>query len=298
MKNNNGLRHLVIYIVYISIIFISCNKPSSRILSPPPLIDYTSSDSIAPANLIAYWPFENNVDDVVGNETGTAINVTYTEGIKGKAYQGGDSTYATIAANPAFSNLASFSFSIWYKLTSQPTLYDPGGMFFLAGESNLDELVYEIEPYSPVSEDSVRIHHGFNDLGSPNYQLFVLEAYDTMAIGKWVHLVTTYDGDSSIYTIYQNGVSILNSSVFGLHINPTKMWTDNTETTPLGHLSFAGDEPRNIFIGTWPPTLFGVSPTLGTNGCFRGAMDEIRVYNKALTKDEVTGLYINGMAGR
>ncbi len=84
------------------------------------------------------------------------------------------------------------------------------------------------------------------------------------------------NGDSSRYTIYQNGVAILNSSPFGLHINPTLMWTDDTKTIPLGNLSFNGDEPQNIFIGTWPPTLFGVSSLLGSNGCFRGAMDEIK----------------------
>ncbi len=107
------------------------------------------------------------------------------------AYQGSDSAYATIAANPAFSQIRSFTFSMWYKLAEQQPLYDPGGMFFLSGQTNLAELSYQIEPYSPVSGDSVKVHHGFTDLGSPNYQTFVMEAFDTMAIGKWVHLVAT-----------------------------------------------------------------------------------------------------------
>jgi hypothetical protein len=297
-KINSGIYYAVICIAYTGITFISCDKPYSIQASPQTPIVFTASDSVATANLIAYWPFENNVNDVVGNETGTAVNVTYTDGIKGKAYQGGDSVYATMAANPAFSYLSSFSFSIWYKLAAQQPLSDPGGMFFLAGNTNLSELIYEIEPYFPESGDSVKVHHGFVDLGSPDYQLFVMEAFDTMAIGKWVHLVTTYDGNSSACTIYQNGVSILNSSVFGLDINPTQMWTNNTQTTPLGNLSFTDDEPRQVFIGTWPATLFGVSASLGSNGCFRGALDEIRVYNKVLSQEEVTALYVDGLEGK
>jgi Concanavalin A-like lectin/glucanases superfamily len=297
-KISNGLYHSLILIACIIITFISCNKPFTSVPSPQLPTSLTASDSVAAANLIAYWPFEDNVNDVVGNQTGTAVNVGYITGVKGKAYQGGDSAYATVAANPAFSNLSSFSFSIWYKLAAQQPIYDPGGMFFLAGNSNLSELIYEVEPYSPQSGDSVKVHHGLTDLASPAYQTFVMEAFDTMAIGKWVHLVTTYDGISSAYTIYQNGVSILNSSPFGLHINPTQMWTDDTKTNPLGNLGFTGDAPAKVFIGTWPPTLFGVSASLGSNGCFRGAMDEIRVYNKALTQEEVTELYVDGMAGK
>jgi hypothetical protein len=161
----------------------------------------------------------------------------------------------------------------------------------------LNELIYEIEPFHPVSNDSVKIHHGFTDLGSPAYQGFTMESFDTAAIGKWIHVVTTYDGGSSTYVVYQNGVPINNSSAFGVNTS-TAMWTDGSKTTPLGNLSFASDPPKMIIIGTWPATLYGVSPSLGANGSFKGQMDELKIFNKALSQQEVAGLYLNGKAGR
>jgi len=276
----------------------SCSKKSSS--PPPPVLigGYASSDSVASANLIAYWPFDGNSNDVKGNLTAHAVQVTYGTGMRGQAYQGGDSTYATLVPDAAFSTLGSYSTSLWYKLTAQPTAGDPGGLFFLSGTANPNLLLCELESYAPVSGDSVKIHHGFFDVISPAYQGFTMESYDTAAIGKWVHVVTTYDGSSSTYVIYQDGVAIGNNSAFGQNITLTHMWTDGTMTTPLGSLGWGSDAPVQIVIGTWPAGLYGVSPSLGSNGCFRGELDELRVFNKALSTSEVAGLYLNGKAGR
>jgi len=280
--------------------FLSCSKSSNNVAPPTPLGGYISSDSVAPGNLVAYWPFDGNANEQKANITANTVGATFTTGLRGQAYQGATGAYSTLTlpSGNAFSSLGSFSVSFWYKLPSQQPAGNPGGIFFLTGASNLNELIYEIEPYSPVSGDSVKIHHGFNDLGSPDYKLFVMESYDTAAINQWVHVVTTYDGGSSTYTIYQNGAPIGNNSAFGQNITPTPMWTDGTKTTALGNISFASDPPTGIVIGTWPPTLFGVSPTLGANGCFLGQLDEFRVFNKALSSSEVTGLYLNGKSGR
>jgi hypothetical protein len=178
-------------------------------------------------------------------------------------------------------------------------------LFFLGDATVQDELIYEIEPYHPVSGDSVKIHHGFNDLASTGaYQLFVMESFDTTAINTWINCVTTYDAITSTYIIYENGTPIGNSSAFSPappanpYVTPTLMYTDGTKATPLGALGFPGHDPTTIYIGTWPPGLFGVSPTLGASGGFTGQIDELRVFNKALSTSEVAALYLNGKAGR
>jgi hypothetical protein len=281
--------------------FISCSDDDDTVAPPSPLGGYISSDSVAPNNLKSYFPFEGNANDVKGGTNGTTVGgVTFTAGRRGQAYQGIDGGYALVPASANFSNLPSYSFSIWYKITQQPVAGSPEGLFFLSGATTQNELIYEIENYSPVSGDSVRIHHGFNDLASPAWQLFVMQSFNTAAINTWNHLVTTYDATSSVYTVYQNGVAIGNQSAFssGGYITPTPMWTDGSATTPLGALGFASDPPSQIILGTWPAGLFGVSPNLGDNGSFLGQMDEIRVFNKALTSAEVNGLYLNGNAGR
>jgi hypothetical protein len=299
MKNiKNRLNALAIAgMAVVLLVAASCSKKSSG-TSIIPIGGYDSSGAVAAANLIAYFPFEGNANDVKSGNVGTSVNVTYPAGIKGLCYQGSANGYATLVPSSAFSSLGSYSISIWYKIPAQPVAGDPAGLFFLSGTANPNLLLYELESYTPVSGDSVKIHHGFFDVISPAYQGFTMESYDTAAINKWVHVVTTYDGSSSTYVIYQDGVAIGNNSAFGHNITPTPMWTDGTMTTPLGNLGWGTDTPVQIVLGTWPPGLYGVSPTLGSNGCLLGQMDEIRVYNKALSRSEVAGLYLNGVVGR
>jgi len=37
---------------------------------------------------------------------------------------------------------------------------------------------------------------------------------------------------------------------------------------------------------------------VATKTCFIGQMDELRIFNKALTQQEVSGLFLNGQANR
>jgi hypothetical protein len=283
------------------------NTTTTITIIPIPLIGgYASSDSVAASNLIAYWPFDGDANDHKGGLTATATGITYSStGVRGQAYQGAAGAYATYTlpqGGGPFASLGSYTVSFWYNLPAEQTF--PQGIFFLSGTSTQDELINEIEPYMPVSGDSVRIHPGFNDLASPAYQLFVPETFNTNALGTWVHFVVTYNGGTSTYICYENAVPTGASTAFSPappanpYVTPTQMWTDGTKTTPLGNLGFNSDLPVSIIIGTWPAGLFGVSPTLGSNGCYVGQMDELRVYNKALTQLEVSGLYLNGKAGR
>jgi hypothetical protein len=278
----------------------SCSKSSSS--GPAPLGGYTSSDSVAASALVAYFPFDGNANDVKGGQTATASSaVTYTTGIRGQAYQGAAGAYATLTPSAAFSSLPSYSLSFWYKLPAQQPSGDPGGVFFLSGTNTLNELIYEIEHYSPVSGDSVNFHNGFTNLASAGWQGFTMAAWDTSGISKWVNLLTTYDGGSSTYIVYENGTPIMNASAWGYQLSNVLYQGSNNpvgSSIPQGNLSWSTDPPQTITIGTWPATLYGVSATLGANGCFLGQLDELRVFNRALTPAEAAGLYLNGAAGR
>ena len=293
----------------------SCSKSKNSPPQPPPLIGgYVSSDSVAAANLIAYWPFDGNANETKGGMTPTVVgNITYTSGVRGQSYQGTAGAYATYTPSAAFASLQSYSVSVWYKLpasdpsysstTGQDTLTQ--GMFFLYGTD--DWLINnDIEPFHG---DSVRIHAGFKDFASPAYQAFVPETFDTMAIGKWVHFVVTYNGGTSTYTSYQDGVPTGANTAFspappvpspntpypGAYNTPNPLFTDGSMATPLGNIGWTTHTPSQVVVGSWPDGLFGQSAAVST---FRGQLDELRVYNKALTQAEVVGLYLNGQAGR
>jgi hypothetical protein len=281
----------------------SCSKKSSGTTPITPLGGYVSSDSVASANLIAYWPFDADGNDHKGGLTASATgSPSYSSaGVRGNSYQGSEGSYLTFtlpSGGGTFNAIGSYSESFWFKVPSQDTITQ--GIFFMEGTSTQDELLTEIEPYMygvAGSDDSVRIHTGFNDLNSPAYQLFVPETFDTMAVGKWVHEVITYNGGTSVYTVYQNAIPMGTNSAFsnGKYITPNPMFTDGTMATPLGMLGFTSDPPKTLIIGSWPDQLFGQS---ATKNCFIGQLDELRIFNVALTQQEVAGLFLNGQAGR
>src|ERR1700734_4144221 len=71
---------------------ISCSKSSSGGGSTTPPVTllggFASSDSVEPAALIAYWPFDGNSTEKVAGLVGTSTGVTYVTGLRGMAYQG------------------------------------------------------------------------------------------------------------------------------------------------------------------------------------------------------------------
>jgi hypothetical protein len=274
---------------------------SITVVAIPLIGGYASSDSVAAANLVAYWSFDGNANETKGGMTPTVVgNPTYTAGIRGQSYNGAAGAYVKYTPSTALSTLPSYSVSFWYKLPTSDPSYGSGGqdtltqgIMFLYGTDNW-LLVNEIEPFHG---DSVRVHPGFQDFASPAYQGFVPETFDTMAINKWVHFVVTYNGGTSTYITYQDGYPTGANDAFtsGMYLTPNPLYTDGTMTTPLGNIGWGSHTPSQVVVGSWPDGLFG---QVAANSTFRGQLDEMRVFNTALTQQQITGLYLNGLAGR
>jgi hypothetical protein len=286
----------------------SCSKKSSGSSTPPVTLigGYASSDSVAASNLVLYWNFDNSVSEKeLGLTPASSSGVTYTTGIRGQAYQGGSGVSAIFAvpsADQSKLNLGSYSISFWYNMSTQQPSGDPGGVFFLSGTQTGDwnELIYEFEPYSPVSGDSVSFHNGFNNIGAPAgaYAAFTMQAWDTLGTGAWTFVTCTYDGPSSTYIVYEDATPIQNASAWGFQTSNI-IYQQSSTTGPVeGALNWSADLPDSITIGQWPAdNSYGVSTT-GGHSCYMGQLDELRLFNRALKQSEVTGLYLNGLAGR
>jgi len=148
-----------------------------------------------------------------------------------------------------------------------------------------------------VNGDSVRIHSGFWDVGNePAFGNFIPETFNLGAVGKWVFFTVTYNGGTSTYTSYQNAVPTPASTAFtsGGYATPNPLYTDDTKSTPLGNLKLT-DAPQSIVLASWPDGMFG---QVAAKTCFLGKLDELRVYSRALTQQEVSGLFLNGQANR
>ena len=294
---------------------VSCSKSSGGGGTPPPtpIGGYVSSDSVATDALIAYWPFDGDANDHKGGLTATvAGTITYpATGVRGMSYQGAVGAYATLVPPASFpTSLTSYTISFWYNLPSNVDTNTTQGVFFYNGATQQGELINEFE--APANKnlagDSLRIHPGFWDIGdNPNYALFVPETFNIGGIGKWTFFTVSYNGGTSTYTTYQNAVPTGANTAFspqppagspspwpGAYVTPSVLYTDGTKTTPLGNLKFT-DAPQSIVIGSWPDGLFGQKAATAN---YLGQLDELRVFDRALTQTEVSGLYLNGQAGR
>jgi hypothetical protein len=111
------------------------------------------------------------------------------------------------------------------------------------------------------------------------------------AWGKWVHVAVTYDSSrtvsSSNLNIYANGTAIYSALLKNGSAN-------------YGPLQFPG--PTKMVIGTWQfqtvPSLTNAATAQPWAGSFGGALDEFRIYNKALKPGDVSALFKLEAVGR
>jgi len=247
---------------------------------PPTAGGFTASSQIAPANLVAYWNFNaDNLLDSISKTTGTNAGMTFTTGIKGKALTGNpDATkkaYATAVASTAVKTMTQYTVSFWVN-TPQNTgatgifsLGDTQGfwaninVFFENGGTTTLARFKTIYNDNGVTRDNniQDVQNGFNN---------------------WVQYVITYDGAGN-FKSYVNGSLARTTTVAGMGA---------IRFTNVGPIVFGA-----LHFMTVPSSTAGSSGE-GWAGYLPGKMDEVRIYNKALTSIEVSALSILERQGR
>ncbi|HWW38260.1 LamG domain-containing protein [Pedobacter sp.] len=268
-----------------STVLFACTKAKNDDIFPkgdvPPVAGgYTAAGQVASANLIAYWGFnDGSVKDSVSGTTGTNAGMTFTDGIRGKALTGNpDATkraYATAPANAAIKAMTQYTVSFWVN-TSQNTgatgifgLGDTQGFwgninvfFENGGTTTLARFKTIYEDNGATFDNNIQeVPNGFNN---------------------WVQYVITYDG-AGTFKSYVNGTLARSTTVAGMgpirftNIGPVVFGTLHFMTVP------------SSTSGTTAQDLAGYLP---------GKIDEVRVYNKALSVIEISALTILEGPGR
>ena len=215
------------------------------------------------SGLIAFYQFDGEGNDASGNGRHLVLGEnTFTNGIRGQSmsiFGGNQASYGESRKLPLLIK-NSFSFSLWMK----PETLNRGW----------PEWIYLIDGNAEFMNVSLRI--GVNDgsqvpesrnLGS--VELIngggggELSSYDTANNGSiksnvWNHIVVTVDGTNEI-AIYANGLLV-------------QKWINTPE--------FFFDQ-NNFFLGNGR----------GNQYPLQGQLDQVRVYNRALTSSEVAALY-------
>ncbi len=280
MKNKfNYLRVMSLGILLAGLMgFTSCKKKDD------PNAGKTDPSTIATTNLVAYFPFDGNGTESIASLTPTVTTgVTYVTGRRGQAYQGADLAHLlyTLPTASKLKSLTSFSVALWFK--SPLVTGDPEPIFFQIGKSDdlsWGNLTLYLNRLSATA-DSLQLHAFFLKTGVLWSGQSVGYTNKSFIINAWMHLVFEYDATTSKYKIYKNGVHVLaGASVEDRYAND--------QSVPLGNLAFANADVINI--GAWRPKSEGTA-TDAWMGWFKGNLDELRVYDKALSDTEVKSLF-------
>nr|WP_315152152.1 LamG-like jellyroll fold domain-containing protein [uncultured Flavobacterium sp.] len=275
--------------------FVSCNEDSiDKVNDPIPyesIGGYENSDDIAATHLVSKFSFDGNIQDSKNAITdGTGTDVTYEAGIKGDAYKG--SPTAFIAYNNVSSsviNVKSISVSMWIKTETHT-----GGaqsLFMLPKKTDFFGNIFSLIEQSNSNTSMFLKNHIQKDV-TPSIPWFgqFLEHKDDNILknmyGAWKHVVWTYNGTSSTYSIYIDGVKL------DLPATISKRYASDPLTGGAPYGELANSEVSKFIIGGYQQHLG--APWGNADGWmlhYTGLMDEFRIYDVALADNEVTALY-------
>ena len=207
--------------------------------------------------LVGWWPFNGNANDESGNgNNGTVNGATLTEDRFGgcnKAYEfDGMNDYIEVQNSSDF-NLPNFSISIWIQNNSLAT----DTPTFIINKGCIPDGVFT------STEMSFRIYaHDANgqyisDIWCPNRSFLAGPSYNS----NWFHLSMTYDGTTM--SLYVDGVLVES-------ISQTGQLSNNEYSMLIGARNFLD---------------------CALDSYFDGRLDDIGIWNRALTQEEITDLY-------
>ncbi|MBX6379360.1 concanavalin A-like lectin/glucanase superfamily protein [Thermoflavifilum aggregans] len=231
---------------------------------------YTSASEVGASHLVAYWAFNGNLIDSVSGTSGTGTNVAFAGGVKGQAVKiGNANSYVLFPADPRLASLQSFTLTFW--VNAQQNTTGTGGILSLSDTTNFwGNLDVFFENGSTPNYGLLKIHVFNNgaDAWLGNYQINNLW-------GVWTNIAISYDAASSTFKVFVNGNKITTQTVsnYGpIHFvdaGPLVFGTSQFNTTP-SLTSATGSQPWASFLN--------------------GLLDEVRVYDQALSENDINAL--------
>jgi hypothetical protein len=218
----------------------------------------------AQAELVAHWPLDGNAKDLLGNHDGAESGVIF--GVEGAAnhtgtaaeFNGSNSTI-TVPFDSAM-NPESFTLSMWVNADSTNGFASP--------VTSRDDTPTSVHGYL-VYNDNRGNWNFWTGTGGPS------GAWNQMSggkveIGSWTHIAVSYDDGSQTKKLYVNGSLASSNSAPNLY-DPN------------------GPQSENLHIGSGADS--------GGAFFFDGLIDDVALWDHALTSAEIKDLMTNGVPG-
>ena len=213
-----------------------------------------------PEGLISEWKAEGNANDTWNTNHGTLRNgVTFTPGRVGQAFNfAGTGDFVSISDSPSLDLTAPFSLAVWVLVDE---------VQFSAYRS----IIWKGDPVNASSFAGSPYTLGIGVGGTVVFAIATTNTYSSLlstnrlAPNAWCHIVGVVD--NSQWRLYMNGVL--------------------EATQPLPIFS-SYNSPHDLLVG-------GTNPQFTQP--FRGKLDELAIFNRALTSNEIAAIYAAGSAG-
>ncbi|PIN89653.1 hypothetical protein COU57_05730 [Candidatus Pacearchaeota archaeon CG10_big_fil_rev_8_21_14_0_10_32_14] len=221
------------------------------------------------SDLIAWWKFEGDAKDSSGNTLDGSCTVgstcpSYVSGIKGQAanFDGVNDALNVPITRPNFNKLSipdDVTILMWLNINSISTGYstyliDKGTTYWgTFGNSNYE--LYFFQSLGGSSKQKVRMY-SYTTLPAPAYGIDTSAPSDVIPLNSWQHIGWSFDKDTGGGLLYVNGAPKPPKSANGR--------TLNTNNLPL---------------------------YIGSNLPLDGQLDEVMIFNRALTPAEIKSIY-------
>ncbi len=243
-----------------NVLLASCALVISATAATAQIPSYVPTDG-----LVGWWPFNGNANDESGNGNDGVVNgATLTEdrfGVLNSAYD-----FQVIHSVIDLPEIGSFlgaqgqsaSYIMWFKGTALQNSNAPG--VILSAASNPFDYQIRFEVFGDLNR-GIKVYYR---CPAENDEPGIFYDYD---LNQWHQIVAVVDGEMGRYEYFFDGV-LISSMIFDFnasnnYFNASRLWKIGT-------------------INPWPSA---------PSHQFYGQIDDIAIYNRALTLQEIQNLY-------
>lgn len=301
--------------------------------------NFTTGGTFTPDDQIAYWNFNDNVNDQVGSfDSDKQVALTYAAGrntAAGKAgVFNGTTSIVEIPNGDDLITATEFTISFWMDLdTASMTTGGNKKGHFVMGAGAFNGLQFEIngaeEWMKFATQNTVPTEALFKGsdfffnadgttqatIPADNAGLDNATTFDAnfgkagfrQRVNGWAHIVYTYSNSTGIRTFYINGERVMEqdfnllTAANGAGVGEQELLTETgMGFKPSGVTAGSPDYYDTKFnFGFWTSSE-STFPSWGADCCqyagadnnhFKGMLDDIRVFDRAITSQEVTLMY-------
>ena len=243
-------------------------------------------DVVPPTNgLLAYYPFNGNVSDSSMNAN-NCIDYTTDNYVSGKWGRGLDfnGTSDYLQLSNTLNSTEGLTFSFWFNSRGANGVQNHGA---IVAKYNMTTQLRCFMVYSFGANET----RSDNRLSAAFYKYSYSSSYHDMTKSYWEPAeLSIYPTDPSYWTI-SNPKRIETGTWTHCVVNMTpdalEIWLDGVLCTKKRreYASYFDSPNEPVYIGN------NVAIGDGSNNHFNGILDELRVYNRALTNDEIKTLF-------